>query len=259
MLDILGKQVKDLELLAKDIKGNGIYLLERVPFNPKSYNKVGGGNYTIPSGELKSLQEKLFLDYQIWYTQTRHLVNDYVHERITEFDQIYLDVIKCLKLEGGWGGIYDKSVYINSWSNDFLNQLGILLSIPLVAEIKEKSLRNILTADIANSEIDEAEELYDEQHYRAAGAVAGVALERYLKTRCEVNSIEYKKENSIHSLAQLLYNHDPPLIDATVLNHMDHLASIRKNCAHANQISDEKLRKDVRRLIDDTRGYVQKL
>lgn len=258
MLDILGKRVAELELLAEDIKTKGTRLLENVPFYSGRHDGTGG-TFGTPSDELKNLQATIFKDYQKWYSSSRHLVNDYMPERIAEFERLYSSILFRLRLETEFGGIYDKSNYINSWNDDFLNQLGILLSVPLVAEIKEKSLRNILTADIANSEIDEAELLYENLHYRAAGAVAGVALERYLKTLCEINGIEYKKENSIYSLSQFLYNHEPPIIDATVLNHMGYLASIRKDCDHANPIPDEILKKDVRRLIDDTRGYVQKL
>jgi len=257
MLDILGRQIEDLELLAEDIKRNGLHLLKNVPFNPRSYDDAFGGKYTTPSGELKILQETLFRDYQKWYSSSRHLVNDYMPERIAEFEEFYTRIIHGLKLESGWG-IHDKSEYINSWSNDFLNQLGILLSVQLVAEIKEKSLRRILASDIANSEIEESELLFKNKRYRAAGAVAGVALERYLKTLCEINDVEYKTRG-ISSLAHSVHTERPSKLDDTVLKQMIYLAGIRDDCVHPNDIPDDELEANVRRLIDQAKSYVMKL
>lgn len=269
MLDILEKQVKNLELLADGIENDAVELFQNVPINTKRIQpsrNTGKPAWTQyrwvnPPDELKKLQDKLIVDYQKWFSSSHYLVKEYMPDRSREFTDLYGGSrgivaqfhLSSDKLSGG------RDLFIYHWRNLFTMQRGILAAIPLLAEIKERTLRKILTSDIANSEIDEAELLYENQHYRAAGAVAGVALERYLKTLCEVNGIEYKKENSIYFLSQLLYKHDPPVIDSTILNHMGHLASIRKDCDHANPIPDEKLKKDVRRLIDDTRGYVQKL
>jgi len=203
------------------------------------------------------VQHSLIIDYQKWFSSSHYLINEYLPERAETFKTLYKESIaKKLTLSNSnlGTGPSARSNYIYSWKNSFSTQRGILLGIPLLAEIKEKSLRKILTIDIVNSEIDEAELLYDNKHYRAAGAVAGVALERYLKTSCEINGIEYSK-NGISSLAQLLYLQKPPVIDSTILNHMNFLGRIRDDCDHANDISNEELMKRVRILIDQTKEY----
>lgn len=50
-------------------------------------------------------------------------------------------------------------------------------------------LRKIITADVAKTEIEQAEILLDSGFERAADSIAGVALELHLKTLCDVNGI----------------------------------------------------------------------
>lgn len=263
MLDILEKQIRELELAADKIEKKAEYLFQNATLvSGESTLYTATSAYWEPPGEdLKKLQDELIKDYEKWYSSSYHLIEEYIPERSKTFAELYdmsYGIADQLKLVLGFAIEVRKIDYINSWNNNFSVQQGILSSIPLVARIKQKSLRKILTADIAYSEIEEAELLYDNKHYRAAGAVAGVALERYLKTLCEINDITYKSKG-ISSLAQTLCSNDPPKLDKTEEKNMVFLAGIRNDCDHPNEISEEELKKRVQILIDQTKSYVLKL
>ena len=271
MLSILEKQVEELELLASDIEKHAEYLFKRAPVASRfvSENEYINVPYyelywIVPDDNLKKLQERLIMDYQMWFSSSHHLVKEYLPDRENEFTDLYggtTGIITRLELRGPRFILISKIIY--EWKRDFLIQRSILSSIPPLAKIKEKTLRKILTSDLVNSEIEEAEFLF-EKHHRAAGAVAGVALERYLKTLCDINNISYKN-NGIKSLAQLLYQNKPSKLDNTELSNMEFLGKIRNQCTHPSSpndpdyISDDELKRRVRILIDQTKGYVQKL
>ena len=60
-------------------------------------------------------------------------------------------------------------------------------------------LRKLITADVARTEIEQAELLFDNGYERAAGSIAGVALELYLKTQCDIEGVEYPPKPSLPS------------------------------------------------------------
>jgi len=273
MLDILEKQVEELEVLACNIEKDAVRLFQEVQISSKNIYRKNTGtvhhreyHWEHPSGELKKVQDKLIMEYQRWYSSSQYLVNEYLPSRLIEFESYYGGPFGvATKLELIRSDLSsDSSEYVYSWKKSFLIQRGIISSISLLARIKEKSLRQILTSDIVNSEIEEADLLFENKHYRAAGAVAGVALERHLKTLCEINGITYKIKG-IASLAHALYNNKPPKIDNTELSNIEFLGKIRNDCTHPNSpngpdcIPDDELKRRVRMLIDQTKGYVQKL
>jgi len=63
----------------------------------------------------------------------------------------------------------------------------------------------MITADLLDSELSQAELLYKHDFYRASGAIAGVVLERFLKTLCEVNQITFGENDTIEPLATKVY------------------------------------------------------
>jgi hypothetical protein len=127
-------------------------------------------------------------------------------------------------------------------------QRSILLSVPFVADIKEMNMRKIIAADFIGSELDEADYLYRNGFERCGGVIAGVALERHLKTLCDIKDVKYKHDDTIEPLALALYNQKK--IDVTELHQFEHLGSIRNDCAHPKDISEEALRGRVKELIE---------
>ncbi len=99
-----------------------------------------------------------------------------------------------------------------------------------------------------DSELGQAELLYKHEFYRAAGAIAGVVLERYLKTLCEGNHINIGENFTIEPLATELYKSGKiPEFDITLFKSIQHLASIRNKCDHPKE---EPKPNEVKELLD---------
>jgi HEPN domain-containing protein len=111
-------------------------------------------------------------------------------------------------------------------------------------------LRELITADVARTEIEQAEILLDGGFERAAGSVAGVALELHLKTLCDVNGVSYPPKPTIETLVQALYKDKK--IDITELKQIQYLGSIRNKCSHPEPVSA----KEVQSLIDGVKKLV---
>ena len=126
---------------------------------------------------------------------------------------------------------------ITEFVNGLEAQLSILLSIPSVVEVKEMSLRELVTADVARrTEIEQAELLLDSGFERAAGSIAGVALELHLKNamRCQ-RCIISAKSLLIEPLAQALYKDNK--LDITEYKRIQYLEiSIRNKCSHPGPV-----------------------
>jgi hypothetical protein len=90
--------------------------------------------------------------------------------------------------------------------------------------------------------------LYKSKFERCAGVIAGVALERYLQVLCDKYKIEYKHNDTIEPLAQVLSTAGK--IDSTELKNFIHLGGIRNDCAHPKDITEEDLRVRAKELIE---------
>lgn len=112
------------------------------------------------------------------------------------------------------------------------------------------SLRELIGADVARTEIEQAELLLDSGFERAAGSIAGVALELHLKTLCYVNNVPYPPKANLKPLAQALYKDNK--LDITEFKRIQYLASIRNKCSHPKPAST----KEVRNLIDGVKKLV---
>ncbi|MGD0839171.1 MAG: hypothetical protein ABSB49_21250 [Polyangia bacterium] len=108
-------------------------------------------------------------------------------------------------------------------------------------------------ADLFDSELDAAGELAKHKFLRAAGAVAGVVLEKHLVQVCGNHSIKITKKNSgISDLNELLKASN--VVDVPQWRFVQHLADIRNLCDHdktaeptAEQVDD--LVKGVARVV----------
>ncbi len=143
-----------------------------------------------------------------------------------------------------------KSLAINEFVSDLEAQLSILLSITSVVEIKEMGLKQLIATDLARTEIEQAELLLDNGFERAAGSIAGVALELQLKTQCDINNVSYPPKATIEPLAHALYKDNKH--DITEFKRIQYLASIRNKCSHSEPVST----KEVRSLIDGVNKLV---
>ena len=92
-------------------------------------------------------------------------------------------------------------------------------------------IRQLVQADLFDSELDAAKELAKHKFTRAAGALAGVVLERHLAQVCQNHGIKIvKKEPGIADLNNALK--EANVIDLPQWRFVQHLADIRNLCDH---------------------------
>lgn len=106
-----------------------------------------------------------------------------------------------------------------------------------------------MQADSFDSEIDAARELLKHKFSRAAGAIAGVILEKHLRQVCDDHNITVsKKSPGIGDLNELLKTNS--VIDVPQWRHISLLGDYRNLCDHNKQ--KEPTVEQVTDLIDGT-------
>lgn len=239
-IETIKKRIDQLEELADEIEEHGIEIIENIPliYSPSS---LGFGDYHwgMPSEELKKVQRAAVRLYQRWYSASYVLIDEYLDEtRREEFKELYQKIMGDFQPKGPRYSS-EKSEIIDEFINRYDIQRGILSGIPEVVEIKEMNLRKLISADFVETELDEAEILFNHKFIRGAGALAGVALEKHLETMCQLNNVQYNAKDTIDPLATALYTNK--ILDITELKKAQHLASIRNKCDHPNRITENEV------------------
>lgn len=262
-IQILKRKINEFEALADEIERPGKELIEKAPLLYKSdppgvASSFPNHRWGTLSEDIKELQREVVRKYQRWYSSAYQLIKEYLPEKEAEFIEHYEDKTKS-KVKGGvidylqlrssqYTG--DKHKIIESFVDKFEIQRSILLSIPDVAEIKELNLRRLISADFVETEIEQAEMLFKNGFHRAAGTLAGVALEKHLKTLCDINGVSYKLKDTIEPLAHALYKAN--MLDIIELKKVQYLASIRNKCSHPNDITED----EVKSVIEEVKKFV---
>ncbi len=252
-VSFLKKKVEELRKEAEEIQKAGIKVLDAATLDGKILLRP---DYSSPKGKL---QREAAQRYQRWYTTSFRLVEEFIPEWLDTFIKYYKVSITS---QGGANAVMDyllldtyshfttREDILADFENDFDRQISILLCIPDAVEIKELNLRKLISADVAQTEIEQAEILFAGGFHRAAGSIAGVALELHLKTLCDINSITYKPKATIEPLAQALY--EAKLLDIIELKRVQYLASIRNKGSHSNTVAEA----EIQSLIDGVKKLV---
>ena len=192
----------------------------------------------------KPVQRELLRKYEIWFAVTKLISRQY-SDKNSEFEDNYVKVKDFILIKDP---DYSRRSYLNNLIDSFDIQVNILHAIIPIIPLKETNFKKLITADLLDSELSQAEHLYKNDFFRAAGAITGVILERYLKTLCEVNQINIGDNDTIEPLATKLYKSEKiPEFDVTLFKSIQHLASIRNKCDHPKE---EPKQHEVRELLD---------
>ncbi len=251
-VSFLKKKVEELRKEAEEIQKAGIEVLDAAILDERYMRRP---NYNSPMGKT---QRETAQRYQRWYTTSSRLVKEFVSEWFDMFEDYYMvsgtrrggnAVMNYLQLNT-YSSFSDIESIIAEFVDYLDRQISILLCIPDAVEIKELNLRKLISADVARTEIEQAEILFAGGFHRASGSIAGVALELHLKTLCDINNIAYKPKATIEPLAQALY--EAKLLDITELKRVQYLASIRNKCSHPNAVAEA----EIQSLIDGVKKLV---
>jgi len=121
----------------------------------------------------------------------------------------------------------------------FENQLGIVKAAKRRFESSLFDIKQLVQADLFDSELDAARELNKKGFTRGAGAVAGVVLEGHLSRVCENHKIKVtKKKPTINDYNQLLKDND--VIEMKDWRFIQLLADLRNLCDHDKKESLKK-------------------
>jgi hypothetical protein len=182
--------------------------------------------------------------YQRWYSESVVLLKQILPDRVVDFIQHYepsktrkdltfgsyriRDYLQGTHVTRGDEIIVDRSAAITHYEQQF--------AILKAAEARFSSslfdIRQMIQADLLDSEMEAAEQLAKYKYVRAAGAIAGVVLERHLAQVCADHDLSTGKKNpTISDFNELLKNKE--IIDLPQWRFVQHLGDIRNLCDHS--------------------------
>ncbi|WP_439567743.1 hypothetical protein [Sphingopyxis sp.] len=227
----------------------------------ETYRNMGKSDAYIDKA--KSLIENLSSDYQAWYSESLALIKQVLPDRLDDFKSQY---------EKPRGRKDDSISFVNYVMSDFMIglkttrageivvdgsagipkfrvQLAILMAAKTRFESSLFEIRQLVQADLFDSEIGAARELLKNKFLRAAGAIAGVVLEKHLRQVCNDHSVPVTKKNpGIADLNDALKN--ASVIDIPQWRHVTLMGDYRNLCDHNKQ--KEPTIEQVTDLIDGT-------
>lgn len=184
-------------------------------------------------------------EYQRWYTKALVVVKQLVPDRKEDFVGFYQysgrfaknDLVTSFRIADGLTGATVSRggkvvASLSSCYTYFESQCAILKAAEdrLTSSVHE--IQQILQADLFDSEVDAARELNKKGFSRAAGAMAGVVLEKHLNTVIQLHGLTLVKKNPcINDLNQKLK--DESILDVQTWRFIQRLGDIRNMCDHA--------------------------
>lgn len=211
-------------------------------------------------------------DYQGWYSEAKSLVGQLLPDRLEDLIRLYQkpkprkditcesyrieDYLQGLRVTRGhdWDKttVVDKSAAIPH----FQQQLAIVSAAASRFESALFDIRQLVQADLFDSELDAARELLKNGFLRGAGAIAGVVLERHLGDACANHKLTSRKKHpTISEFNDLLKGGG--VIDVPAWRQIQRLGDLRNLCDHGKDrdpTSDE-----VEELISGTERYTHNL
>ncbi|MFA5911362.1 MAG: hypothetical protein WC815_21510 [Vicinamibacterales bacterium] len=212
--------------------------------------------------KLAEVQDVFERDYQSWYTESCALIRQLIPERLAEFQELY-------KGDGKRKGITSQTYHIQDWLNGirsgtdyagakhyddfaivtmrFQTQTSIVGAVRSRFESSLHDIRQLVQADLFDSELEAARELLKNGFARAAGAVAGVVLEKHLGQVAANHGVSTKKQHpTVGDFNDLLKSAD--VLDIPRWRNVQRLGDLRNLCDHNKH--REPTRDDVLELID---------
>lgn len=236
----LTKYRKDLNRLIKD----GLTLLAGL-YNEFDNSRLMDLILDEKDGKfvLQNLEATFADKYQIWYSEAYTLIEQLLPNRLTDFESLYkkprgttgLSLSNYLIDFGRVDFTYSNEIYFNLYQQ----QLFILRAVANRFESSLFDIKQLLQADVFDSEVDSARELCKKGFYRAAGAICGVVLEKHLSEVCTQHQIKVTKKNpGINDYNELLKSNN--IIDIHIWRNIQRLADLRNMCDHHKDVEPTK-------------------
>ena len=244
----LEKAIKDLEKqkdeLLRKIEENGWKddrPKKKIPSYKKDITLALDNMNIIIEPEKSPLPREIGQIYQKWYNAVHVIIEKNQRGRISEIEEMHSSIMELIK-----------SRYLTKEEEfhlmDLINfQFDILAAVPEHLKYSLYDIELTVYSVLMDDEVEAAKYLLKNGFLRAAGAIAGVTLERHLKNllRKHAPPIKYKKKDTLSQLNDLCKE---MVYDFVTWRKVQHLIDLRNLCDHDKE--REPTKKEVRELID---------
>jgi len=237
----LDKYKADLEKLTA--KGGKLFQAMHLKVNKQRYMKAAAAAHGDKADEHIASLPNFTKEYQRWYSESIIVIKQIIPDRLNDFTRLYEKPKIRKEIQYGTYVIADFLEGISVTRNgevivgldaalaNMEQQNAILDSANARFESSLFDMQAMVQADLLDSEIDAARMLAKYKFYRAAGAIAGVVIEKHLSTVCASHKISVAKKNpTIADFNELLKT--AGIIDVPQWRFVQHLADIRNMCDH---------------------------
>ncbi|RYG60303.1 MAG: hypothetical protein EON60_07640 [Alphaproteobacteria bacterium] len=180
--------------------------------------------------------------YQAWYSEALSLLKQLLPDRVNDFVRLYEkpkgrkdisyenyrieDALQGLTIRRVGDVIADSKSAVTHLNQ----QVAILASLENRFDSSLYDIKQLVQADLLDSELDAARELLKHKFHRAAGAISGVVLEKHLQQVCDSHNVKVGKKATIANLNDALK--DAAVIGTPEWRFHQHLGDIRNLCDH---------------------------
>ena len=244
MLPNIDRYKRDIHALLD--KGSMLDMAMQAECFPERFKRDAKKHLGTKAKEVLEALPSFAEEYQTWYSEATALIKQLLPDRLSDFVRYYEkpkqrkdityenyrieDYLQGLSMTSGFETIVGRDAAIPL----FRQQLAIVKSVQARFESSIFDIRQLVQADLFDSEMDAAKELAKNKFTRAAGALAGVVLERHLAQVCANHNIKVtKKAPKISDLNNALK--EATAIDVPQWRFIQHLGDIRNLCDHSRK------------------------
>lgn len=230
---------KDLNSLID--QGQLLFVAMQYDCDPKTVEEAYGEDFK----KIKKVLPNFKTEYQGWYSASKALIKQLLPDRLSDFTRHYEkpkprkditfenyrieDNLQGLRVTRGWEK--EEVVGPQAAIPQFEQQRAILKAVSTRFESSLYDIRQLVQADLFDSELATAQELLKRGFVRASGAVSGVVLEKHLSQVAENHNITTRKKNpAISDFNDLLKQSD--VLDTPEWRQIQRLGDIRNLCDH---------------------------
>jgi uncharacterized protein YfbU (UPF0304 family)/uncharacterized protein (UPF0332 family) len=201
-----------------------------------------------------------YRNYEQWYSESLQVIKQLLPDRFLDFRLLYKDEKRKFLTYENYTvsdfiiGAVNKNRY-EVFANQeaaypkFQQQLDILDSARKRLKSSLFDIKQILQADLFDSELDSARELLKKGFLRASGAIAGVLIEKHLRQVIENHNLSIRKKNpTIADLNDKLKSDG--VYDVATWRFIQRLGDLRNLCDHYKE--KEPTKDNVEDLLNGT-------
>ncbi|MEX0975389.1 MAG: hypothetical protein WD024_08615 [Bacillota bacterium] len=244
----------DIERLIK--RGELLLLAMQAESSPSEFKEACG----TKADEIMAKLPRFVEEYQPWYSEAEAVVRQLLPNRLADFVRFYgkpkgrkeitwenyriEDYLQHLTVTRGYDRV--KLVGPEAAIPHFQQQLSIVKTAKGRLKSSLFDIRQLVQADLFESQLEAAKALANNGYLRASGALAGVVLEEHLAQVCADHGLKLKKAApTIADYNEALKAAD--VADTATWRFVQYLADIRNLCDHKK--ADDPTQEQISDLI----------